>query len=182
MSQWKYLYFFMEYARTWAGGPVRRSWTINWLVLFLDFKMIRCIFPWNNSTYIVRRNCRLGGFLGVFHKYSGLRPSDTLSSCRLGWHRHARTAKQLFVKSYDLSFQSITLVISTYVCLYWIKGIPCYAIRSGRHPSGSQCKHKGRDTNVYYIYESREQTFVQNNTSLTCWLKAIYQVFQKCSS
>ena len=48
------------------------------------------------------------------------------------------TGKQLSMKLYDLSFQSITRDFS--LCfLYCIKGILCgYAIWSGRHPSGSQ--------------------------------------------
>ena len=92
-----------------------------------------------NPIYIIGRNCWLGRLLWVFNKCSGLRPSDTLSSCWLDWRRHARTGKQLFVKSYDLPFQSVTVFILAYVCLYWIKGIFWgYAIRSGRHPSGSQ--------------------------------------------
>ena len=100
----------------------------------LDFKLIYCMFPLNNSICIIGRNCRSGGVIGVFSKCSGLRPSDTWSSCWLAWRRHANSGKQLFVKSYDLSLQSVTVVISIYVCLYWIKGIVCsYVIRSGRH-------------------------------------------------
>ena len=114
--------------------PIVDCQSINYL---LDFKVICCVSPLNNSIYIIGCNCRLGRVLGVFNKCSGLRPSDTLSSCKLGWHRHALTGKQWFVKLYDLSFQSIVVDISTHVCLYWIKGIFCgYAIQSGRLPSG----------------------------------------------
>ena len=61
-----------------------------------------------------------------------------------------RTGKQLFVKSYDLSFQSITVVISTYVCLYWMKGILCgYAIRSGNRVRVIGVRITWRIYNVY---------------------------------
>ena len=110
--------------------------SINYL---LDFKVICRIFPWNNSLYIIVRKCRLGRVLWVINKCSGLPPSDTLSSFCLAWRRHVRTSKQLFVKSHELPFQSVTVIISTDVCFYWIKGILCgYAQRSVRHPSGSQ--------------------------------------------
>ena len=69
-----------------SGNP--GSAIVNYL---LDFKMICYIFPWNNSIYIIGRNCRLDRVLGVFNKWSGLRPSDILSICWLGWRRHART-------------------------------------------------------------------------------------------
>ena len=94
------------------GAAIVHRQSINYLV---DFKVICCIFPWNKSIYIIGHNCRLGSVLGVFNKCSRLRPSDTLSSGWLGWHRHARTGK-IFVKSYDLSFQNVTVVIQTFVC------------------------------------------------------------------
>ena len=58
----------------------------------LDFTVICCTFPWNHSIYIMRH-------IGVFYKCSGPRPPDTLSRFWLGWRHHARTGKQLFVKS-----------------------------------------------------------------------------------
>ena len=110
------------------GALITDRQSISYL---LDLKAIRCMLPWNN--YI-----QLDAIVGWVNKCSGRRPSDTLLSWWLGWHRHARTCKQLFVKSYDLWFQSVTVIL-TYVCLYWIKGTLCdYAIRSGRHPSGRQ--------------------------------------------
>ena len=109
---------FMECARTWAGASARRLMNYS-----LDLKVICCVFLWNNSMYIVERNCWLGRAVGVFNKCSGLRPSDTLLIRWLGWHCHAHTGKQLSVILYDLSFQSGTAVIPKYVYLYWIKGI-----------------------------------------------------------
>ena len=135
----------MQYARTWAGTPPRRSWNVSRLIICWISKLC-CIFPWNNSIYIIGHNYRLGRVPVVFNKCSDLRPSDTVSSSWLGWRRHARTGKQLFVKSYDLSFQSVTVVLSTYVFMYWIRGTLCgYAIRSDRHISGSQWPYS------YYI-------------------------------
>ena len=149
----------MEYARTWTGFPARRSRTVNRLIICAISKRFVARFMWNNSIYIIGCNCRLGRVIGVFNKCSGrvigvfnkcsgLRPSDTLSSWWLGCHRHARTGKKLVVISYDLSFQSITVIL-TYICLYWINGIFCgYAIPSGRHPSriqrpGLTCGQRG---------------------------------------
>ena len=63
------------------------------------------------SMYITGHNRRLVTVLGVFNKCSGLWPSDTISSWWLGWHRYACTGKKVFVKLYDLSFQSVTLVV-----------------------------------------------------------------------
>ena len=64
------------------GAAIVDRQSINHL---LDFKVICCIFPWNNSMYVIKRNRRLGRVLGVINKCSGLRPSDTLSSFWLGW-------------------------------------------------------------------------------------------------
>ena len=131
----------MEYTHTWAGAAARRSWTVNRLIICWTSKWSVAYFH-EITPYIIGCNCRLGRVLEIFNKYSGLQPLDTLSSCQLSWCRHACTVKQLLVKWCDLSFQSFTIFISTYhayVCLYWIKWILCgYAIRSGRHPSGSQ--------------------------------------------
>ena len=105
----------MKCAQTWAGCGDRGP-SINLLIVGFQ----KHIFV---KWYITGRNCRLDRVLGVFNKFLGLLPSDTLSSCWLGGRRHARTGKQLFVKSCDLSFQNVTVFISTYVCLHWIKGI-----------------------------------------------------------
>ena len=108
-----------------SGSPSVAIVDCQSICYLLDLKVICCLFPWNNSIYICRiwGDCRSGIVLGLFNKCSGLQPSDTIWSCWLGRCRHAHTGKQLFVKSYHLSFQSVTVVISTYVCLYWIKGI-----------------------------------------------------------
>ena len=74
--------------------------------------MIYCIFLWNNSIYIIVRNCGFGTVLGVLNKCSDLWSWDTLSSWWLDWHRHARIAKQFFVKSYNFSYQSVTIVLT----------------------------------------------------------------------
>ena len=133
-------------------GPERkprrgdRGKSINYL---LDFNAICSICPWNNSLYIIGHNCRLGIVIGIFNKYSGLRSSDALSSWWLGLRRHPRMGKQLFTKSYDLSFQSVTVVVSAYACLYWIKGILCgYAIWTGRHPTGAKKSAADRRANA----------------------------------
>ena len=88
------------------GAAIVDSQSINDL---LDFKVICCIFPWNNSIYVIGCNCRLGRVFRVFIK---CRPSGALSSCCLGWLRHTRAGKQSFGKSYDLWFQSVTGVFS----------------------------------------------------------------------
>ena len=66
-------YCFIECAQTWAGASARRSMNYS-----LDLKVICCVFPWNNSIYILERICRLGRALGVFNKCSGFRPPDIL--------------------------------------------------------------------------------------------------------
>ena len=113
--------------------------TTGWLFVGFQSNLLHIFVKWNNSTYVNGRNCHLDTAHGVFNKYSGLRFSGTFIRLWFGWHRHARTGKQLFVKSYDLLFQGVTIVALIDICLYWIKGIPCgNVIRSGRHPSGSQ--------------------------------------------
>ena len=107
------------------GAAIVDRQSINYL---LEFKVICCIFPWNNS------NCRLGRLLVVFNKSLGLRPSDTLSSWWLGWRHHERTGKQLFVKTYDLSFQSVILLFQLmFVCT----GLRVWShVRFVRNPHG----------------------------------------------
>ena len=105
---------------------------------FVGFNAICYAFLRNNPIYIEGRNCSFSTVPVLFNKCSGLRPSDTLSSWRLGWRRHARVGKPFFGKSLDLEFQSFTIIVLT-IYLYWIKGIlRGYAIRTGRRPSGSQ--------------------------------------------
>ena len=104
-----------------SGSPGTVNTDCQSINHLLDFKAMCCIFTWNVSIYLIGRNCRLDTVLGVFNKWSGLRPSDTLSSWWFRWCCHAHKHKQLFVNSYDSSFQSVTVVVLTYVCLYWIK-------------------------------------------------------------
>ena len=69
---------------------------------FVGFNAICYAFLINNPIYIEGRNCSFSTVPVLFNKCSGLRPSDTLSSWRLGWRRHARVGKPFFSKSLDL--------------------------------------------------------------------------------
>ena len=123
----------MEYARTWAGTLARRSWTVNRLIICWISKWSVTYFREKTPyiyIYIIERNCRLGRVLGVFNKCFGSLALGHLIELLARLASPCAHGKQLFVKSYDLSFQSVTVVISTYVCLYWIRGVLCgYAIR-----------------------------------------------------
>ena len=57
------------------GAAIVDRQSINY---FLDFKVICCIFRWNNSIYIIGRHGRLGRLLGVFNKCSGHRTSNRI--------------------------------------------------------------------------------------------------------
>ena len=135
----------MEFARTWAGASARRSWTANRSIIGWTSKQpvtyFRDIIPYIYIyiyIYNWMQNVDREESLGYSMNAWAPRPSANLSSCCLGLRRHARKGKQLSVKSNDLSFKIVTVVISTYVCVYRAKGILCgYAIRSGRHPSVS---------------------------------------------
>ena len=86
-----------------------------------------------------------GAALGILNRRSGLRPSGftwqvTLASL-------AGDVIQVWINSspsnHCISHFKAQLaqlfLIQHLICTYWIKGILCgYAIRSGRHPSGSQ--------------------------------------------
>ena len=96
---------------------------------FVGFNAICYAFLRNNLIYIEGRNCSFSAVPVLLNKSSGLRPSDTLSSCWLGWRRHVRVGKLLFGESSDSYFQSFTIVLLT-IYLYCIKGIlRGYAIR-----------------------------------------------------
>ena len=53
-----------------SGSPGTASVDPQSINLLLDFKVICWIFLWNNSIYVIGRNCRLGRVLGIFNKYS----------------------------------------------------------------------------------------------------------------
>ena len=92
------------------GSPGAAIVDCQSIYYLLDFKRICFIFPWNNSTYDLES-------LGYSINARAFGPlMHTSSSCWLGWPHHVHTGKQLFVKSYILSFQSIIIFISTYVC------------------------------------------------------------------
>ena len=82
---------------------------------------------------------------GIFTKGSGLRPSGftrQATSARLaddviqGWINSSPSNRCI---SHFKAQLAQLFFIQHLKCTYWIKGILCgYAIRSGRHPSGSQ--------------------------------------------
>ena len=98
-------YCFTEYARTWARHPTTRmhgDYRPSIDRFFVGFNAICYAFLRNNPIYIEGRNCSFITVPVLFNKCSGLRPSDTSSSWRLGWRRHARVGKPFFGKSLDL--------------------------------------------------------------------------------
>ena len=84
---------------------------------FVGFNAICHTFLQNSPTYIQECNYRLITFPLLFYKWSGLSPSDTLSSWWLGWGCHALMGKPFYGKPLDLSFQIFTIgVLTIYIC------------------------------------------------------------------
>ena len=108
----------LSYRYTYMYTYVHGDYRLSIDRFFVGFNAICYAFLRNNHIYIEGSNCSFSTVPVLFNKWSGLRPSDTLSSWWLGWRRHARLGKPFFSKSLDLSFQSFTIVVLT-IYLYW---------------------------------------------------------------
>ena len=79
-SQWYCRYCFKENTPTWAGHIAKRinfdgGQFINYFLL--DLNGIYCQFQWNNYTYTIGRDCKVGNYLAVLNKCMGLWTSET---------------------------------------------------------------------------------------------------------
>ena len=127
----------MEYARTWAGTPARRSWVVNRLMIFY-FKVICCICPCNNSIYTTRRTCRLGrvGYSTNVRAFGPRTPYQAVGLAGVAMcarvNNFSRSPMIVISKRHHCYFDLCLFILDKRNTL-WLRDI-----RPGRHPEVSQ--------------------------------------------
>ena len=137
-----------QHARTWEESPNIAKWRRKQGVNGQYIRVI--LMRFSLSLGVEQIHIRIlafygpGAVLGILNRGSALRPSGftwQVTSASL-----AGDVIQVWINNspsnhciYHFEAQLAQLFLIQYlICTYWIKGILCgYAIRSGRHPSGS---------------------------------------------
>ena len=137
-----------QHARIWEEFPNIAKWRRKQGVnrgYTGDFDAIFFITRHGINPYLYSGFYGPGAVLGILNKWSGLRPSGfpwLVTSARSSgdviqvWMNSSPSNHCI---SHFKAQLAQLFLIQHFICMYWIKGILCgYAIRSDRHPSGSQ--------------------------------------------